>query len=72
MTNNPLLHTAHLCFSAVRHLVNSAVPHLANAPDRLLYAFDMPTGWRKVRGPVYVSVGIGIQACGATATALLQ
>jgi hypothetical protein len=52
--------------------VNSAVPHLANGHGFLLYAFDMPTGWRKVRGPVFVSVVIGIQVRGATATALLQ
>ena len=65
-------YAAQLWLSAVRNLPNSAVPHLPTAPGSLLYAFDMPTGWRKVRGPVYISVGIGIQVCGATATALLQ
>lgn len=37
------------------------------APGSLLYEFDMPTGWRKARGPVYIGTGIVIQLAGTVA-----
>jgi hypothetical protein len=41
------------------------------APGSLLFGYDMPSGWRKVRGPVYIGSGVVLQLAGSIATLLM-
>jgi len=42
------------------------------APGSLLWQIDIPTGWRKIRGPVYIGTGIVVQLVGAVTPLLSQ
>ncbi|BBY44269.1 hypothetical protein [Mycolicibacterium celeriflavum] len=72
MTNNTLFIVAYTLLSAGLQVFGICrTAHFRTweiGPGRLLYEFDMPTGWRKIRGPVYISLGIGIQVIGTLAT----